>query len=724
MAQDTTLSFDNWTKLANAAGLGGVDAWNLWQFYDTTVSRLAQLESGGLLSTVVLDVSRAPYLADDTGGSNARAAIQQAIDDVSVTGGAVYFPPGTYRVDIDPATLVSLAITDKANVRLFGEYGLSVLTHPTGMPNAKRPLLRVMNSTNVVIERLVFDGNWGWTEGTDGQGGRNHTTQTDPGNYGIMLRTANNCLVQQNMFRDMYGDCMWIGSGGGTKYSVGCRDLRILNNDMYTAARDGIAFAQQAEDVLISGNTIRNTYSQCIDFEPVEQGCRNVIIENNDLQIWWAADSEFRSTNIAIACAGGKFTAPGEGGLLRNIRINNNRMNGGILVEAAKDVHVTNNRVTCNFDWYGYSPITVQMYTDDVVITGNTCQIVFRQAPGVGVDRINDIQVQVFGSGTTNQSPANVTVRNNVIHCQGLRMGVKVEGTGGPSLSTGALNIGETGTITTITEVTAIPSGTSTLFVSGKAWTPGQWTGYYVRCGRAIAAIGGNTADTLLLWMETESTSPAAEDKLSAWTDFVGEPIDLPLAGATYLIYADTGLVDVSDNLIDCSDLGDGNGGDGIQVNAFRAGQRCRIRGNTVKNANNSGISIINYDANRKFKLLEIIDNTVYDDQLVGTCTRVIDNSNSDVANTLGADKVVIRGNTGSTYLVAGVPTAMTTLNGVTGGWWMVSDGRASEWEGFGTPEGTVTAPVGSRAYRLDGGATTTLYIKTSGTGNTGWTAK
>jgi hypothetical protein len=38
-----------------------------------------------------------------------------------------------------------------------------------------------------------------------------------------------------------------------------------------------------------------------------------------------------------------------------------------------------------------------------------------------------------------------------------------------------------------------------------------------------------------------------------------------------------------------------------------------------------------------------------------------------------------------------------------------------------GTPEGAVTAPVGSRAYDLTGGAGTVAYLKESGTGNTGW---
>lgn len=43
---------------------------------------------------------------------------------------------------------------------------------------------------------------------------------------------------------------------------------------------------------------------------------------------------------------------------------------------------------------------------------------------------------------------------------------------------------------------------------------------------------------------------------------------------------------------------------------------------------------------------------------------------------------------------------------------------------GAGTPEGAVIAPVGSVFTRTDGGAGTTLYVKESGSGNTGWIAK
>ena len=47
------------------------------------------------------------------------------------------------------------------------------------------------------------------------------------------------------------------------------------------------------------------------------------------------------------------------------------------------------------------------------------------------------------------------------------------------------------------------------------------------------------------------------------------------------------------------------------------------------------------------------------------------------------------------------------------------------QWtSGTGSPEGVVTASVGSLYTRTDGGASTTLYVKESGSGNTGWVAK
>jgi hypothetical protein len=51
-------------------------------------------------------------------------------------------------------------------------------------------------------------------------------------------------------------------------------------------------------------------------------------------------------------------------------------------------------------------------------------------------------------------------------------------------------------------------------------------------------------------------------------------------------------------------------------------------------------------------------------------------------------------------------------------------DGTATWTSGSGAPNGVVTASVGSLYTRTDGAAGTTLYVKESGTGNTGWVAK
>lgn len=57
-----------------------------------------------------------------------------------------------------------------------------------------------------------------------------------------------------------------------------------------------------------------------------------------------------------------------------------------------------------------------------------------------------------------------------------------------------------------------------------------------------------------------------------------------------------------------------------------------------------------------------------------------------------------------------------------------LGDGTAAPWisvvMGTGSPEGAVTAYKGSLYLRYDGGAGTCLYVKESGTGNTGWVAK
>ena len=43
---------------------------------------------------------------------------------------------------------------------------------------------------------------------------------------------------------------------------------------------------------------------------------------------------------------------------------------------------------------------------------------------------------------------------------------------------------------------------------------------------------------------------------------------------------------------------------------------------------------------------------------------------------------------------------------------------------GAGSPEGVIVAAVGTLYVRTDGGTGTTLYVKETGVGDTGWVAK
>lgn len=55
---------------------------------------------------------------------------------------------------------------------------------------------------------------------------------------------------------------------------------------------------------------------------------------------------------------------------------------------------------------------------------------------------------------------------------------------------------------------------------------------------------------------------------------------------------------------------------------------------------------------------------------------------------------------------------------------YFIGAGNVSQNSGAGSPEGSITAVVGSTFQRSDGGAGTCFYVKESGTGNTGWVAK
>lgn len=94
---------------------------------------------------------------------------------------------------------------------------------------------------------------------------------------------------------------------------------------------------------------------------------------------------------------------------------------------------------------------------------------------------------------------------------------------------------------------------------------------------------------------------------------------------------------------------------------------------------------------------------------LYGNAIQVVQNSSSGTAQNLALQ-----------FSGGDVVVGSSTSTGLR----LRSSSGAAIFSGTGSPEAAVTAPVGSLFLRTDGGAGSTLYVKESGTGNTGWAAK
>lgn len=128
--------------------------------------------------------------------------------------------------------------------------------------------------------------------------------------------------------------------------------------------------------------------------------------------------------------------------------------------------------------------------------------------------------------------------------------------------------------------------------------------------------------------------------------------------------------------------------------------------------------------------------NVVTTGELRGSSWRLTDGSNTVIADATGVGDLALSFTGTSRYVMKanGVfhPSATGTQDlGRTSERWnnvhatKYAFGASTQHisSGSGTPEGAVAASVGSLFLRTDGGASTTLYIKESGTGSAGWRA-
>ena len=123
-----------------------------------------------------------------------------------------------------------------------------------------------------------------------------------------------------------------------------------------------------------------------------------------------------------------------------------------------------------------------------------------------------------------------------------------------------------------------------------------------------------------------------------------------------------------------------------------------------------------------------------------GSSITVIDEDGNVYANYLTVDSITTDGGIiyveGDMTLSSALEASTLTTTGVAQVGSLYSSGEITTesatinfydiklYVGSGSPNGVKTADIGSLYLRTDGGANTTLYVKESGAGNTGWVAK
>ena len=167
-----------------------------------------------------------------------------------------------------------------------------------------------------------------------------------------------------------------------------------------------------------------------------------------------------------------------------------------------------------------------------------------------------------------------------------------------------------------------------------------------------------------------------------------------------------------------------------------------------VQSEAGSNANMVTFDANSFENIAHGTDNNGLPSSITGTQNCIQTTDSWDVPGQLTVRNVAASNNAIRLYAAAGQTANVLQIRSGAGGNLFNVDpaGNASAevgvyakqgifpsstaavgvgWRsGAGTPEGVISAPVGSLWTRTDGGNGTTLYVKQSGTGNTGWAAK
>lgn len=326
--------------------------------------------------------------ARGNGASDDTAAIQSAFSAAAAHGGAVFFPPGTYRitsnlflwgnVDVIGASFASVLQLD-ANLLGGNEYwiclGLPAIGAVTHQYSGLWRNLTISATANAGASHSfnVFNAvNYGWVNCVFDFTAPGEVRNVgsigcqDNGNYSKGLYIRKNALIDGCTFTWRQSVCKPVKGEGGRAEGIGhanAQRVRIVDNIVNGAGDDAIGL-HRCDDVVVSGNLIF-TIQGAILLASV----RRAVVANNELR-YELIDYD-PSKDSALATGMGIHAIVEGGPAPQDLRIVNNLISypvgapaGGyfIRMRGARNVSITGNQCL-NYHPTGLRAIAIESMT-------------------------------------------------------------------------------------------------------------------------------------------------------------------------------------------------------------------------------------------------------------------------------------------------------------------------------------------------------------------------
>lgn len=327
--------------------------------------------TSALVAKTSLSLNVKDYGATGDGATNDRAAIQSALS-AAAGGAAVYFPKGTYIVDLAASADYMLTVT--AGVTLYSHGGAATIKVKTSAGNYRALLCAATpgaDLSGVVLDGLTFDMN----------NTGNAATSTTPmfagyPRYTFYAGVGSGITVRNCVVKDV-DSVNTLSIAGAAVSDVTVRNCKFKAVGTSVAAHDHSTIYISASGISVTGNLFEGVAGGLGATTAIETHGSNQIVANNRVRDF------YNGANITGVTANGSDNAVVEGNTIRDAMI-------GLALwsytttgsTGLRNCTVANNTITLTRDnWLRgtsdyprgilFDPTATQHY-ENIKVTGNT----------------------------------------------------------------------------------------------------------------------------------------------------------------------------------------------------------------------------------------------------------------------------------------------------------------------------------------------------------------